>query len=131
VADARQRAQEATFQRLGPLLRDDGTRFLDTLLAPDPDCEMTRLVWLRPAAVANSPCNPGESGQASLFVHCRCRALGLGGTQSPLAQALGPASMQVQCPSAHARARGAALSDSGGLPVPISGRRHRRSHRDV
>jgi hypothetical protein len=55
VAEARQQAQAETFRRLGPLLRDDCMRFLDTLLASDPDRDMTRLAWLRRPAVSNSP----------------------------------------------------------------------------
>jgi TnpA family transposase len=55
VAEARQRAQAEIFRRLVPLLRDGCTRFLDTLLASDPDRDMTRLAWLRRPAASNSP----------------------------------------------------------------------------
>ncbi|MBI3304612.1 MAG: Tn3 family transposase [Deltaproteobacteria bacterium] len=55
VAEARQRAQAETFRRLGPLLSDGSTQFLDTLLAPDPDRDITRLAWLRRPALSNSP----------------------------------------------------------------------------
>lgn len=55
VAEAREQAQVATFQQLAPLLTDDCTRFLDTLLAPDTTHGMTPLAWLRRPAVSNSP----------------------------------------------------------------------------
>lgn len=55
VAEARQRAQAETFRRLGPLLSDGSTQFLDTLLAPDPARDSTLLAWLRRPALANSP----------------------------------------------------------------------------
>jgi TnpA family transposase len=55
VAEARERAQGETFRQLTPLLTDDCTRFLDTLLESDSAHGMTPLAWLRRPAVSNSP----------------------------------------------------------------------------
>ena len=55
VAETRERAQEATFHQLAPILTDECQRCLDTLLAPDPARGMTPLAWLRRPAVSNSP----------------------------------------------------------------------------
>jgi TnpA family transposase len=55
VAEARQRAQAETFQRLRPILNAEATQFLDTLLQPDSARGMTPLAWLRRPAVSNSP----------------------------------------------------------------------------
>ena len=55
VAEARERAQGETFRQLTPLLTDDCTRVLDTLLKSDSARGMTPLAWLRRPAVSNSP----------------------------------------------------------------------------
>ncbi len=55
VAEARERAQEETLRQLMPLLTDDCTRLLDTLLEVDPVRGMTPIAWLRRPAVSNSP----------------------------------------------------------------------------
>jgi hypothetical protein len=55
VAEARERAQTATFRQLTPLLTDDRRRFLDTLLEPHPARGLTPLTWLRRPAISNSP----------------------------------------------------------------------------
>ena len=55
VAETRERAQEATFHQLAPILTDGCRRCLDTLLEPDPVRDMTPLAWLRRPAVSNSP----------------------------------------------------------------------------
>jgi hypothetical protein len=55
VAEARERAQGEPFRQLPPLLTDDCTRFLDTLLESDPARGMTPLAWRRRPAVSNSP----------------------------------------------------------------------------
>jgi hypothetical protein len=55
VAETRERAQEATFHQLAPLLTAECQRCLDSLLEPDPARGMTPLAWLRRPAISNSP----------------------------------------------------------------------------
>jgi len=55
VAEARARAQTATYRHLTPLLTTDRQQWFDTLLQPDPTRGFTPLSWLRRPAVANSP----------------------------------------------------------------------------
>jgi TnpA family transposase len=55
VVAARQEAQQQTFQLLAPLLSGETKAMLDGLLVLGSDREVTTLVWLRRAAVSNSP----------------------------------------------------------------------------
>jgi hypothetical protein len=54
VANAGRRAEQETFERLGPLLPEERRGQLDKLLVVDPTHHLTPLVWLRQTAVANS-----------------------------------------------------------------------------
>ncbi|MCE7938523.1 MAG: DUF4158 domain-containing protein [Chloroflexi bacterium CFX6] len=54
VATAGSRAEQETFERLGPLLTEERRRQLDGLLIVDATRHLTPLVWLRQTAIANS-----------------------------------------------------------------------------
>ena len=55
VAEARARAQTATYRQLTLMLTEDRKPWLDSLLQPDPTRGSTPLTWLRREAIANSP----------------------------------------------------------------------------
>ncbi len=54
VATAGSRAEQETFERLGPLLTEERRGQLDGLLVVDPTRHLTPLAWLRQTAVSNS-----------------------------------------------------------------------------